>query len=371
MASSDITSKPELITAGKAAGLKTVLGLVAVVAMVVVLAELGIRFLASTQRVSAKPADIQTPETLCHKIATLRQFNGRRILVMGDSLALGEAMKAKGNLNWREQEIGSALGDALPSDTRPTLIMNLGMNGGLPADQARILEMLKGEKLDAVVSFISIRSFSGDFSKPDDAYSRKWFSQLQAHPTLGCITRSDTESSGLHLKQFFRENLSLLRNSDLLQRVFFDTSLRNWLEAGLKAQGSKTPQTAANAETSPEVLLLARRRFLNISFQAPHLQVAAIKEIREAVPMQTARTVFVYGQESSRNLPSLLNRQLYNQHRLSLATLLSPGCSVSYIDRLLMPPERYIDYVHVDSEGYKLMARAIGDSLAQPLPQCS
>jgi lysophospholipase L1-like esterase len=343
-----------------------------VVAVVVALAELTARAVLADPQRAATVVDIQTADTLCLKLDQLRRFDGRKVVILGDSLALGEAMRNHGNANWRNEELAHALREPLQGTT-PTLIMNLGMNGGLPADQARILDMVRDVPLDLAIAFVSVRSFSTDFAKPADMFSRRWLAEIKPDSELGCIKRSPAPTWDVSLRQWLSEHLALVRGADLLQRIAFDNTLRGAIETWRKAWGTPRPpqnKPETVAQTSPEVLLLARRRYLSIDFNRPHAQVSAFEAMRDALPAQARQTIFVYGNEASRQLPSLLGRQNYLRHRQTLSAMVRPGCRVAYLDDLRMPPERFIDYVHVDAEGYRIMARAIAERVSRDKADC-
>jgi hypothetical protein len=341
--------------------LRILIACVAVALLMMVAAEGIARVVLARTDALILPADIQTSETLCLKIDRLRNFEGRKVVVLGDSLALGESMRRHGNVDWRRQEISHAIAAAMPSN-QPTLVMNLGLNGGLPADQDVILKLMKDIKLDTVVAFATIRSFSSDFAQPKDAHSRAWFADLAAH---GCQRMAKRDLAS-RVRAFLSDNMMLYRASDLLQRYVLDDSLRA-AAASLRTRWGST-KAAAGDGNPQETMFLARRRFLNITYDKPHQQVEAFERSHAALRNQAERTIYVYSREASRQLPSLIGRQAYLRQRAELAKLIGQHCGMVYIDSPEIPAERYIDYVHVDAAGYKLLASQISaaDGALQP-----
>lgn len=335
-------------------------GLIAAVLALPLAGECLARYALGKTALAATVVDIQTPETLCEKITYARGFSGRKILVMGDSLAFGRAMRDHGDGQWRAHELGSAIGRALPMSNAQTLILNLGLNGGLPADQVQMLRALSGVTFDAIVSTISVRSFATDFALQKAAYSRAWLAGVSCPPAAAPSVAGAVERGFSAVSAFFRSR-------DLIQRAVFDgTPLEIISNLSKRLRSPEKPDEPSLVPADPQVLLLAKGRFSRISFDEPHAQVAAFKEFRRLSTAAARKVVFVYGKEAGKLLPSLISRAVYEAHRQRLRDLVAPGNSVAYADQLDIPSTRYIDYVHVDAEGYRLIAGQIAPLLDLP-----
>jgi hypothetical protein len=253
------------------------------------------------------------------------------------------------------------------------LVLNLGLNGGLPADQLRLLELIDVRNLDLLVSTLSIRSFATDFATRETALSRPWLSGVARRSGGGCAI---TQPRGNRFDRVVRKQASrvsvLFGAADFVQRLVFDDSLRDatarWISRMRAGLSTATAQAASDDSIASDmaVLLLARGRFHRISFVESNAQVAAMRAFVARAPQIAKNVVFIYGNESRRRLVSLISRRDYDRHRTSLANLIQTNCHTLYIADFRVPDALYVDYVHVNSEGYHMMADAIVRALSQP-----
>ena len=351
-------------------------GWIAVVALVfglIAAAEGVAHYVLRVNSLAATVVDIQTPETLCLKLDLLDHFKGRKVVLLGDSLAFGQAMRDHGNAAWRDEELSHALAATLPPSERTTMVLNLGLNGGLPADQLRILELIGPGQLDLLVSILSIRSFASDFAAEDKALSRPWLAEVARRPNGGCVI---TQHRGNRFDRFVRkiasESTTLFGAGDLVQRLIFDDSLRDaakrWRSSFQSLLSRSDPLLARDDAKSAETatLLLARGRFQRINFNSSSMQVAAMQALAANAANAASDVIFFYGNKSPRRLVSLIARRDYERHRASLAALIPPGCHTRYIADFHVPDALYIDYAHVNAEGYRLMAGEIRRELDRP-----
>jgi hypothetical protein len=342
---------------------RVVSGITAVTLLIPFFVEAAARFALAQTPLATTVLDIQTPETLCEKVTFARKFVGRKILIVGDSLAFGRAMRDHGDTKWRDHELGAALGRTLPQSDQPTLILNLGLNGGLPADQVVILKLLSGVVFDAIISTISIRSFATDFATDKTSFSRAWMMQARC-PYVQTGVQTGPTSVLAGFDQMALSTSALLRSRDLIQRALFDGTPRDFFsELAARLQTREVAKHPFPGPEDPQVLLLAKGRFARISLDEPHAQVAALKEFRRLSKVAAHKVIFVYGKEASKLLPSLISKATYAGHRQRLRVLVAPDDSVAYLDQLEIPSARYIDYVHVDAEGYRLIATEIAAAI--------
>jgi hypothetical protein len=338
------------------------LGLAAIaVAILLAAAEGATRLAIARTGLAATVVDIQTPETFCAKLDYIRRFDGRKMLVIGDSLAFGRAMADHGDRLWREHDLASAIRNAAGGSS-PLLVANLGLNGGLPADQETILRALQDVRFDLIVATISIRSFASDFAAEIDGYSRQWLREIdpeRCHEAVG----GNWFDRAAH--RVLSRMSSLYSFRDLIQRSVFDETPRDAV-ARFTAMLGGSADAAGGALADPGTLLLAKGRFSRITFETPHAQVDALGGIKELGGRMAGKMLFLYGPEAPRLLPSLISKSKYRAHRENLRRLIDPDGNVTYLDDLAISMERYLDYVHVDAEGYRQMAEAIVSRLEQP-----
>jgi hypothetical protein len=336
-----------------------------------------------------RPVDIQTAGTLCAKVERVANYSGPKIVVLGDSLAYGAAMGDNGDADWRANDLASQVRAAYvraqrPGD-KPPLVMNLGLNGGLPADQLRILRLFEGRPLDVVIATTSIRSFASDFATADTAYSRAWLGNLSKDALPGCRLRSPADARGDATFGRVLGRVSVLyRSRGLIQANLFGGAPRVLLEkvrTDLKAKPATSTKPGVSAGGVPDlmatlgaglgmdlqVLMLAKTRFQKITFAEPHAQVAATRALMAEAGKTAKTAVFVYGTESPRLLPQLLSSTRYQEARTSLHTLFgNRPANIVLLDAIRPAAKDYLDYVHVNRAGYALMAGEIVKALPSP-----
>ena len=351
-----------------------------ILAAIFAAAEITTHILVSSIGLADRPVDIQAADTLCAKVERVRRHSGPRIVVLGDSLAYGAALGDQGDKEWRNHDLASAIKAALGSSgslgSRP-LVMNLGLNGGLPADQLAILRMFDGVKLDAVIITTAIRSYATDFAAKGTAHSRPWLADVTTAGLPGCRLRKPNDAAGdaWAAGQFGRIS-ELYRSRGLIQANLFGGSLRDANEsmrASFKlrtAKGSPPDLMATLGLGSGGVLqtlMLAKTRFQKISFATPHAQVEATKALITEAGRAATRAVFIYGTENPKVLPQILSNSSYVQARSDLKALFEARpANVAYLDTVKPAPKDYIDYVHVNRDGYRLMAAEIANALGAP-----
>ena len=211
---------------------------------------------------------------------------------------------------------------------------------------------MQGVPVDLVVSLVAIRSFSGDFANEAHAYSRDWLRALTLSKTGACVPAKTARQFG----PFY-----LARSREQAQNLLFGNTLRG-LASGLLTHLTKLLPVRSSPPDPlaiDPVQFLAHKRFLSINFAPGNAEVVALKSLRQLTEQLARKTVFFYGREEPRSLPSLIDSKSYARHRQSLAELIAPNCKVAYVDNLVIPRANYIDYVHVDPAGYDLIAGAI------------
>jgi hypothetical protein len=355
----------------------------ATLAAVLIAAELTTRVVLWTTALADRPVDIQTADTLCAKVERVRGYNGPKIIVLGDSLAYGAALGENGDTDWRNHDLANQLRVAYsrnqPAAARAPLVMNLGLNGGLPADQLRILRLFDGIALDAVVTTTSIRSFATDFAGPAAAYSRPWLGSLSKDALPGCRLRTPQDARGdAWAGRMLGRVSALYRSRGLIQANLFGGSAREALgtvRSSFKAKPAAAkggvPDLMATLGGVPakdlEVLMLAKSRFQKITFTEPHAQVTATRALITEAATSARSVVFVYGTESPRLLPQLLSSSRYQEARGALKALFEPRAgNVAFLDAIKPPATDYLDYVHVNRAGYALMAETIVKAISPP-----
>jgi len=153
--------------------------------LVLVALDLAIGGVCRATGLANRVTDIQQPATLFAKLDRLRTAPGPKIVVVGDSLVQGGSLEDAGDPDWRKHELAIQLAAELAS--RPgyhPFVMNLGINGLLPADLEYLVPLIVDCDVDWVLFDVHLRPFSADFSPPDRQMARPWLRDLSVD--AGC-----------------------------------------------------------------------------------------------------------------------------------------------------------------------------------------
>lgn len=330
-------------------------------------------YTAKTTSLLADVVDIQTPATLYAKLDYLRELKGHRIVFVGDSVVYGRRMKEAGDANWRQHTIPAHVERILHGrfPQQPFPIMNLALNGALPADIEHIVRLLSPLKPDCIVADISLRAFSTDFSREGDRYSRPWLPTMDVDSSFNLHNDNTRQTWNLrienNLQDFALSHWRLYRMRDFFQWRVFDGEpssvirrLRDWLDQRL----GKPP-----AETDPldDILLAikAKNRYGTVTLADDNPQVIALKRTLDRLASNTQCAIFFYATEEKKQLASMMDAQRYKQLQDALAAIFLP-----YRNRgiLFLPPlpdigkEYYLDYGHLNDAGNAIVAKNIVDN---------
>src|SRR5688572_10247288 len=126
-----------------------------------------------------RAVDIQHPSTLLVKLDRLRTAPRPKVVLVGDSLVYGGVLEEFGDADWRSHGLDEQLADEIEQQSgRRPFVMNLGMNGALPADLEALVPLVAACEVDWIVLDIHLRPLSTDFSAPDRQMSRPWLREL-------------------------------------------------------------------------------------------------------------------------------------------------------------------------------------------------
>lgn len=323
--------------------------------------------------VPKKIIDIQTPSTLYCKLDYLNKFQGKKIVLIGDSVIYGRAMLEDGDKEWHEHTISAYLEREFSKHWRdePVLILNLGMNGALPTDIEQCIKLLKPIKIDILILDITLRSFSNDFSSEETLFSRPWLKQLsfdQNGKYNYSIVRNDFFSIIENTMQnFLVNNSALYRYRDYLQWLFFNAepahAIKSWRD-----QLNKRLQNLPSIDEDPLILALkAKNRYSSVNFSKDNPQRNAFERLLRSLNERKQKTIVFYAKEDSEKIYNIIDQDQHESLLSDLRTLIE---SVSSQDILYIPSlvdlsiEHYVDYVHLNKEGYRLLAEGLYSLIA-------
>jgi lysophospholipase L1-like esterase len=352
-------------------------GVLAVLALV----EIVLRRPAVASRVMTDVVDIRTPATLAAKVRYLSARSGNKIVLLGDSLVAGQTMRDYGDSNWRQNTMSADLQRRFDGIERnATTVMNLGMNGLLPADLETLVDGLLPTRPDVIVINVSLRSFSRDFAAPDAQHSRDWLKQGVRFRPEGTILRLPEQyGPGNALERLLLNRWTTYRLRDHMRARFIDGEPKDLLQQVRAAIEGKTGAPAAGPAAEMRLLLQVRSRYANASLDVENPQYAAWTRMLEKLKAANQKTVIFYGTESPRLLPGLIDQQRYAQLTEQLRrSVQSSGPSFLYIGpNSALPDEVFLDHVHVNAAGNRIygenlfaaitLAKTAGQALGKPL----
>ena len=343
--------------------------------MLVLLALLdwGMAVVVERSNCPADLVDIQTPSILYAKLEYLRRFPGYKVAMLGDSVVFGHALAEHGDPQWREHNIGRLIEERIRGEVpeRDVLVMNLALNGALPADLDRMEQFAAACGMDLLIFDLGLRSFSADFSRPEAIHSRPWLAQMTYGPGGRFAIRYASPSLGQAVEEtaavLALRYSALYRFRDLLQYRFLDGPPREAVAAFRVQLNQALGAPARPAEDDEIVLLLkAQRRFQGIHLAADNPQRQALERLLARLAASRQKTLVFYAKEDPARIENLLEPERYRGLRSELDGLIAryTGPELVYLPPLeSLQPQDYLDHSHVTYAGYQLLAGAMWNRL--------
>ncbi len=317
-----------------------------------------------------EPIDLQSPTALFARLDHLRRFPGFKVVVLGDSVAYGRCMQEHGDAQWRQHTLSALLEakfrQAFPD--RPVLVMNLGINGALPADLERLAELLRPCAPDLLIFDVGLRSFSADFA--ESVLSRPWLKQIALDAKGGY--REENEA----IRTFLANHWELYRLRDLLQAHLFDGPPRTYLQ-GLRDRANRAvlgQGTADHSAESEDDLLLALQisaRFQSVSFQPANPQRQALERLLTSLENSAQKTLVFYAKENPARISSILSEEQHRQLSDELQMILRHHASthVAFLPPVAaLEPAHFLDLMHLNHAGHAILAEHVWAELGRFLP---
>ena len=316
--------------------------------------------------------DIRSPDALAAKLEYLRTFDGYKCALLGDSLIVGQSMRDHGDADWRAHTLNVLLDQRLRERVpgRPVLVMNLGSNGAVPADLEELARIIEPLAPDLIVADIGLRSFSGDFRGPD-RMTQPWLADfptpapdrpvVAADPNRHPVDRAIADGLAAHW--------ALYRTRDLQQGLAFDGSPRDAVARWRDAHARREPaRPAEDVDTQVELLFKARSRYAGIDLGPGGEQRQAFERLLRRWAAGRARAVLFYAAENPDVRDELLPPERYAELRRELLDLIRPAISSRlgfHPGATDVPASRYLDHVHVDAGGYRMLADDLWPTIEQ------
>ena len=222
--------------------------------------------------------------------------------MIGDLQIVGETMSQRGDWAWHDHTLDRNIQRELHLDPslRDVLVVNLGVNGLLPADLKYVVHDALDAGASALVFNVSMRGFSSDFETTDTMSVRPWLARL-------CRERGEAqpcdEKDRLLNKSRFYETM------DLLQQRFLGGPLRDAIVTASNAAFDRwlRPADSEDVEGSLTLMIRARSRFDSVSFDPGSLQVRALHQTFDEIQARNGRTVVFYTTENGLEFDQIMD----------------------------------------------------------------
>lgn len=319
----------------------------------------------ATARLASDVVDIQTPPALIEKARHLAAFGGKKIVLLGDSLVAGQIMGNHGDADWRQHTISADIQNRMDqAGAGRATVMNLGMNGILPADLETLAGALLPLRPDVLIIDVSLRSFSQDFATPDAVHSRAWLKPGFALDQSGQVLRlPGRKGVDGWMERFMLNHWAAYRSRDLVRAQWFGGEPKDAV-AYIRAQieTKDKPAAAGGPAAEMRLLLQVRGRYAKVGLEPGNPQFDAWVRLMHALRDAKQKAVVFYGTETPRLLPSLMDSAQYKALTANLreATVKDGGGYVSYLDgNSALTDDMFLDHVHVDAAGNKIYGESL------------
>lgn len=325
---------------------------------------------ADRSGIIAQAVDIVSPETYLAKLGLIRHHRGRTVAVIGDSQIVGETMSQRGDQSWRDHTLDRNIQRQLNLDPslRDVLVVNLGINGLLPCDLRYVVHDALDAGASALVFNVGMRGFSSDFETAGTMSVRPWLARLcRKH---GEVQLCDETSRLLNKSRLYEI-------TDLLQQRFLGGPLRDAIVTATDAAFDRWLRPAADSEdveNSLTLMIRARSRFDSVSFNSDRLQVEALYQTLEEIQARNAKSVVFYTTENNQEFDQIMDHDRAARIRSRILSFLARYASpiLKVVPPLeTIPPEHFLDFMHLDAQGYHIVAQRIAPLVSVLLKKAS
>lgn len=310
--------------------------------------------------------EIDSPRTLYAKLDALRNFQGLKVAVLGDSLVYGHSLAEHGVSDWHRQNLTAILAKQIEekSQGQPVMVMNLGMNGALPADIQHLVRVLLDAKPDVVIFDVTLRSFSSEFAKPDTQNSRAWLGKIDLSRQGSLQIGGPNQKPLEWVESFLTNHWFLYRVRDFLQWRFLDASPRDFVSR-LRGRVNQRLGASQKASTEDELLLLlkAKQRYSSVDLTTVNPQWRAFNDILLRLESVNQKTVVFYATENPDAVSELLPPDRHATFIGKIAEKVAEHSKKT--DIVFLPPlsslnpDMFLDHVHLTAAGFRVLSSAL------------
>jgi hypothetical protein len=259
-------------------------------------------------------------------------------------------------------------------------VLNIGMNGAVPADLEQVARLSLAARPHLVVFDTAMRSFSRDFAREDEQFSRPWLRTLEISD--GGRYFEEPAQHGLGpgieaaLKSLAVNASKTIELRDLIQYVIFDGKPREALarlHSQLNAWLKHIPSDAEDRPLTDPVLALLMRskhRYQSINFDLENPQRQALERTLDMLSDAKQPAVLFYGRENPLLVRRVIAPDRYDLLRNEFDALIAKHSrdTFAYVPPIArLVPENYLDIVHVNADGYQIYADEIAKAAVKVL----
>lgn len=298
--------------------------------------------------IARRPSDITSEGPYAAKIAAFARASGPKVMVLGDSVALGKVMADHGITDWQSKNLSSALSDELRTDGHPVLVADFSTNGLLPSESAQAMRDGLAAGATAIVIVVGLRGFSADFETVDQQYGTPW----RRSRAIGAR----------------RSSLDELWATKPITEFLISEATGGPLSRALTEMRERHRWRPPDEKKTAFMQLQARQRLSTVSVdKAERFQARALFDALEALDARGVPAIAVYASEDPIAVRRLMMPANLQKGRDELAKLVGDSGRVHRylgpdpaLDRSLL-----VDHIHPAPEGYRHMARRIAPVLIE------
>ena len=356
--------------------LRVAFGLVLSVMFCLFLLDAALRIFVPKTGILKQSVDIQNSEMLHTRLSELRATGGLKIVVLGDSLVYGRTMRDHGDKDWQYHTLAAQLQRKLAGQLGACRVnvVNLGLDGLLPSDLYELLRNVMSAGADMIIFDLSLRSFSSDFKEADAQMSRP-FLKTYSYESNGKFNTSfemQWNAPGQIVHKALMNYWYLYSIKDYLQSTLFDGQpvdfmqrLRNYTNNWFIDDVNKYTTVGGDGELL--LLFKARSRYRTINLDEVNPQVIALNNLLEILSKQEQPFISFYASENAQIRDQLFESKQFEALQAQLASIFKKhkvkNNWLGVMD--IFEPDHYLDHVHLNKDGYKLLAHALSSKILE------
>ncbi|HLT39928.1 MAG TPA: hypothetical protein VK034_26790, partial [Enhygromyxa sp.] len=297
--------------------------------------------------------------------ATAAEQGRPAFVLVGDSVLAGDVMAASVP-DWRSQRVIDHMHAELGPDSDAAL-RQVAFDGLLPVDALRVLAELDRVDPDGEVRFVlelNLRYFSRHYAKQRECTRAELCELGVSRAAAGTLTqaRAGLRASALVARDWLRSRAPIRRHWSRLDRL--DLSTLDGLTVARGGDSSPSP-------TRAEGLARVQAHYRDSTLASEHAQVEALIEIVERLRVRDRKAAMFFTPLDDGFVDATLPGNGVGRRQELIAALIHERTTTTVelldLDHPLFGSEYFLDHVHLDPEGNRLLAINLLHELGLPL----